>query len=127
VIADVESTGVFDLDDMRYAPFLDALAFERLPQENLLVYLRSIAWAVRLSRAVSSLGFFPACTERDYGRLEGLVARRDALASQVEDTKRRRRDRELTLNESARLRMELKKLEKELGQTTDEIKEICNG
>lgn len=55
------------------------------------------------------------------------MARRDALASQVEDTKRRRRDRELTLNESAHLRMELKKLEKELGQTTDEIKEICNG
>ena len=55
------------------------------------------------------------------------MARRDALASQVEDTKRRRRDRELTLNESACLRIELKKLEKELGQTTDEIKEICNG
>ena len=67
------------------------------------------------------------CAKQDYERLEGLVARRDALASQVEDTKRRRRDRELTLNESACLRMELKKLEKELGQTTDEIKEICNG
>ena len=127
VIDDVESTGAFDLGDTRYAPFLDALAFDRLPQVNLLVYLRSIAWAVRLSRVVPSLGFFPTCAEQDYERLEGLVARRDVLASQVEDTKRRRRDRELTLNESAHLRMDLKKLEKELGQTTDEIKEICNG
>lgn len=127
VIKAVESTGAFNPGDMRYAPFLDALAFERLPQANLLVYLHGIAWAVRLSRTVPSLGFFPMCTERDYERLEGLVARRDALVSQVEDTKRRRRDRELTLNESAHLRMELKKLEKELGQTTDEIKEICNG
>lgn len=127
VIDDVESTGAFDPGDTRYAPFLDALAFERLPQANLLTYLRSIAWAVRLSRAVPSLGFFPMCAKQGYERLEGLVARRDAFASQVEDTKRRRRDRELTLNESAHLRMELKKLEKELGQTTDEIKEICNG
>lgn len=127
VIDTVESTGAFNPGDMRYAPFLDALAFERLPQANLLAYLRGIAWVVRLSRVVPSLGFFPACAERDYERLEGLVSRRDSLASQVEDTKRRRRNRELTLNESARLRMELKKLEKELGQTTDEIKEICNG
>lgn len=127
VIDEVESTGVFNPDDIRYAPFLEAFAFERLPQANLLAYLRGIAWAVRLSRAVPSLGFFPTCAERDYERLEGLTARRDALASQVEDIKRRRRDRELTLNESAHLRMELKKLERELGQTTDEIKEICNG
>ena len=52
VIKAVESTGAFNPGDMRYAPFLDALAFERLPQANLLVYLHGIAWAVRLSRTV---------------------------------------------------------------------------
>lgn len=127
VIDSIEATGAFDPGDAAYAPFLEALSFERLPQTDLLAYLRGISWAVRLSRAVPSLGFYPSCAEGDLERLDGLIARRDELAAQVASARERRRSKDITLNESAHLRMELKKLEKELGQTTDEIKEICNG
>ena len=127
VIDAIESTGAFDPDDKRFEPFLDAISFERLPQADLLAYLGGIVWAVRLSRAVPSLGFYPTCSNDDLGRLEGLIARRGELAAQVASMRELRRSKDISLNDSARLRIDLKKRETELGQTTDEIKEICNG
>lgn len=122
VVDEVQSTGGIDIDGEAFAPFVDALAFDNLPQDDLLGYLRGIAWAVRLSRAVPSLGFYPACAERDRERLEALIAQRDEAAARVADLRLRRRDRNLTLNESARLRMELKGCEKELEAATKAIK-----
>ena len=127
VIDEVQGTGGIDIDDEALAPFAEALAFDNLPQDDLLAYLRGMAWAVRLSRAVPSLGFYPACAERDRERLETLIAERDGAAAKVADLKLRRRDRDLTLNESAKLRMELKGCEKELEKAVNGIKEICNG
>ncbi len=126
VIDEVQSTGGIDIDDEALAPFVDALAFDNLPQDDLLSYLRGIAWAVRLSRVVPSLGFYPACVERDRERLDTLIAQRDEAAAKVADLRLRRRDRNLTLNESAKLRMDLKGCEKELDQTVNMIKEICH-
>lgn len=126
VIDTIESTGAFDPAKPVYAPFLDALALNRLPQTDLLVYLQGIAWAVRLSRAIPSLGFYPSCAEGDRQRLGELIENRDALATQVGSIQQRRRNRDLTLNESAKLRMELKGLEKELDRITDAVKEICH-
>lgn len=125
VIDEVQATGAFNLADAALAPFVDSLAFDRLPQGDLLAYLRGIAWNVRLSRAVPSLGFYPTCTEGDQERLDGLLARRDSLAAQVADMRQRRRDRGLTLNESAKLRMALKGLEKELDGADEEITALC--
>ena len=127
IIDAVQATGAFNPSDARYVPFLDALSFEWLPQADLLAYLHGLTWAVRLSRTVPSLGFFPMCAERDCERLDKLIAQRDALATRVASTRERRRCKDISLNDSAHLRMELKMLEKELGQTTDKIKEICNG
>lgn len=127
VIDSVESTGAFDPDEAAMAPFLDSLAFERLPQRDLLAYLEGITWSIRLSRAVPSLGFFPSCGERDREQLETLIARGDALSSKAVEVRKLRRNRDLTLNESAKLRMELRKLEGDLRDIICEIKEICNG
>ena len=127
VIDEVQGTGGVDIDDEALAPFAAAVAFDNLPQDDLLSYLRGMAWAVRLSRAVPSLGFYPACAERDRERLEALIAERDNAAAKVADLKLRRRDRDLTLNESAKLRIELKGREKELEKAVNGIKEICNG
>lgn len=125
VVDEVQNTGGIDLEAEELAPFREALAFGRLPQGDLLSYLRGIAWNVRLSRAVPALGFYPACAERDRERLDTLIAQRDGLAAQVADARTRRRDRNLTLNESAKLRMELKNLEQELARVAGAIKDIC--
>lgn len=125
VIGSIESTGAFDPDESAMAPFLDSLAFERLPQRDLLAYLEGITWSIRLSRAVPLLGFFPSCGERDRERLETLIAQGDALSSQVAEVRLLRRNRDLTLNESAKLRMELRATEKELSEVTSRIIDLC--
>lgn len=127
VVERVEGTGPFDALDARYAPFLDTLAFDRLPQGDLLAYLEGLAWNVRLCRAMPSLGFFAACDEAARGRLDALMAERDGLAAQVENIQRRRRDRSLALNDSAKLRVEQKALERDLARVSAAIKEICHG
>ena len=127
VVDAVESTGAFEPDDCAYTPFLNALAFDRLPQMDLLTYLHGLAWIVRLARMVPSLGYYPTCAESDWELLDELAAQRDALTMRVAHVQQQRRDRNLTLNESAKLHMELRALEKELGAVTDSIKEVCNG
>ena len=127
VVDRIESTGAFDLESPLYAPFLTALEFARLPQDDLLAFLQGIAWAVRLSRSITSLGFYPACAERDRERLGHLIAQSDVLGAQVVEIRQRRHDRDITLNESAKLRMELRRLERELAQVNDVVKELCGG
>lgn len=125
VVDSIESTGAFDPCRSGYAPFLDALGFAKLPQGDLLAYLQGIAWAVRLSHSITSLGFYPMCADRNREQLGKLIARSDALAKQVSDNRQRRRNRGLSLNESARLRMDAKKLEAEFDSVMDSIKSVC--
>ena len=125
VVDRIESTGTFDTGRPEYADFLGALEFARLPQGDLLAFLQGIAWAVRLSRSITSLGFYPMCADRDREQLGELIARSDALAMQIADMRQRRRDRRLSLNESARLRVEVKKLEAEFDLVMDSIKSVC--
>lgn len=125
VVDRIESTGAFDPGDPEYKLFLDVLDFAKLPQGDLLAFLQGIAWAVRLSRSISSLGFYPTCVDRDREQLGQLIARSDALAMQIASIRQRRRDRGLSLNESARLRMEVKKLEAEFDLVMDSIKSVC--
>ncbi|MGO5316916.1 DUF4391 domain-containing protein [Paraeggerthella sp. LCP19S3_G8] len=125
VIDAIESTGAFDPGDPAYASLLDALELAKLPQDDLLAYLQGIGWVVRLSRSIASLGFYPVCAKHDRERLSELIARSDVLVMQVADARQCRCDRELTLNESAKLRMELKELERELNDVGEKIAALC--
>jgi hypothetical protein len=126
VVYDVESTGLFDPDDERYAPFLDSLAFDRLPQDDLLSYLGAIASCVRLSQAIEPLGFYPACAPQDRERLLGLVADYDRLQAEADVLAEQRRARDVSPNESAQLRMRIRKAERQRDGTIAEIKSISN-
>lgn len=125
VIDSIESTGAFGIEDSAYESFLDALPFNRLPQVDLLAYLDGIAWSVQLSNSVRALGYYPSCADCDREQLGKLIERSDALAVQIADIRQRRRDRGLSLNESARLRMDAKKLEAEFDSIMDSIKSVC--
>lgn len=125
VVDSIEATGAFDPGRPGYAPFLDALDFAKLPQDDLLAYLQGIAWAVRLSRSITSLGFYPICADRNREQLGKLIARSDALAREVSGNRQRRRDRGLSLNESAKLRVDAKRLEAEFDSVMGLIKSIC--
>lgn len=127
VVDRIESTGAFDPGRPEYADFLSVIAFERLSQGDLWECLLDLSRAVTLSRAIDGLGFYPSCSAQERERLIVLTARYDELGVSVKRLKERRRSKDITLNESAKLRMEMKEEERRLRAVADEIKEICNG
>ncbi len=128
VVEKVESTGGFDPGDERNRAFLDRLAYGKLPQENLLEYLLAITLNVQLSKAIGVLGYFPECDPAQEGKLFELLTAFEIVShSAKEKAERRRTDKNLTLNESAKLRMEQKNYEKHAAKLAEQIKEICNG
>lgn len=126
VVYDVESAGLFDTDDRRYEPFLDSLAFERLPQDGLLSYLGAIASCARLSQAIVPLGFYPACTSQDRDRLLLLVAEYRRQQAEVDALATERRSKDVSPNESARIWMGMRAAEQKLDATVEEIRGICH-
>lgn len=127
VVDRIESTGAFDPDRPEYADFLDTLAFGRLSQGDLWEYLLDMARAVALSRAIGGLGFYPSCPAQDREKLIVLTSRYEELGASIKRLRERRRSKDITLNESAKLRMEMKEEERRQRAVADEIKEICNG
>ena len=127
VIDRIEATGAFDPSRSEYLDFLKALDFGRLSQGDLWEYLLDLSRAVELSRAIDGLGFYPSCPAQDREKLIVLTAHYDELGASVKRLKERRRSKDVTLNESAKLRMEMKEEERRLRTIADEIKEICNG
>ena len=123
----IESTGAFDPDRPEYADFLGALAFGRLSQGDLWEYLLDLSRAAALSRAIGGLGFYPSYPAQNRERLLVLTSRYDQLEASIKRLKEQRRSKDVSLNESAKLRMEMKEQERRLRAIADEIKEICNG
>lgn len=126
VVDHIESTGAIDLALPELAPLAEELAFECLPQHDLLAYLEGLAWCVRRARMTAALGFYPRCGEGERPQFEALVSRREALASEAAELRRRRTEKDLSLNETARLRMRLHSVEGELADVDNRIKELCH-
>lgn len=126
VVYDVESTGIFDPNDRRYEPFFGSLAFERLPQDDLLSYLEAIASCVRFSQAIVPLGFYPACAPQDRDRLLRLVAEYKRQQAEVDVLVTERRGKDVSPNESAQLRMKIKVARQKLDAVVEEIRRICH-
>ena len=126
VVDEVQATGAFEFGGPLVGPFLASLAFDGLPQSDLFAYVSALAWSARVFRAAKSLGFYPQCDAMDRQLLESLLTNWDVLEKQASELQKRRRDLGLSLNESARLRLELKRCEKELAQVGSEIRGICH-
>lgn len=127
VVDRIESTGAFDPGRPEYADFLGTLAFCRLSQGDLWEYLLDLSRAAALSRAIGGLRFYPSCPAQNQERLLVLTSRYDQLEASIKRLKEQRRSKDVSLNESAKLRMEMKEEERRLKAIADEIKEICNG
>ena len=55
------------------------------------------------------------------------VRRLEELQTQIEELQAKRRSRETSLADSTKLRVEIKKLEKERSAAAEGIKELCDG
>lgn len=126
VVEDAVSTGGFDFGDSLRAPLLADLAFDRMPQADLYEYVREFAWRLRLGRLAGSLGFYPSCAPAQRARLLELSSKREELVGAYSSIAEQRRDRDLTLNETAKLRMRQRELEKKSADLLGEIKGICS-
>ncbi|MCI7703348.1 MAG: DUF4391 domain-containing protein [Clostridiales bacterium] len=126
VVEDVTSTGGFEPTDPLYAPLLAVLAFDRMPQGDLYEYVRELSWLLRLGRLTGSLGFYPSCAPAQRVRLLELSSERDELVARRNAIAEQRRSRDLTLNETAKLRMEQREVEGRAERALKEINEICS-
>ena len=126
VVEDVASTGGFDPDDPLYAALLADLALDRMPQGDLYECVRELSWRLRLGRLAGSLGFYPSCAPAQRARLLELSTERDALVARRSAVAEQRRNRDLTLNETAKLRVEQRNTDKIIEAVIGEIKEICH-
>lgn len=126
VVEDVTSTGEFDPADPLYAPLLADLALDRMPQGDLYEYVRELSWLLRLGRLTESLGFYPSCAPARRARLLELSSERDGLAARRNAIAEQRRSRDLTLNETAKLRIEQREVEGRTERLLEEINEICS-
>lgn len=125
VVEDVTSTGGFDPADPLYASLLADLALNRMPQGDLYEYVQELSWRLRLGRLTGSLGFYPSCAPAQRSHLLELAAKRDELAAELKSLAEQRRDRSLTLNETAKLRMRQREIDKKVTGLLEDIKEIC--
>lgn len=127
VIERIENTGAFKPSDDLYAPFLNKLSFSKLPQGNLLDYLEGIATNIKLSKATNVLGYFPTCDKTNQEELFKVLASYETTSRKIKEFETQRRtDRNLTLNESSKLRIDQRQLERKAAQLAEQIKEICN-
>lgn len=125
VVEEISSTGGFDPADPLYAPLLADLALDRMPQGDLYEYVWEFSWRLRLGRLAGSLGFYPSCATEQRTHLLELSAECDVLAARRTAISEKRRDHDLTLNETAKLRMEQREIEKSIDEILDEINGIC--
>ena len=127
VIETVESTGLFDGKAPEWQPFLDALAYARLPQGDLYEYLRAMAWNVVLARAIEALGFYPQVDAGKREQILALISGYDKAHGEVRRLYDERRKPDVSLNESAKLRMRIRKAEQQRSAILNKIKELCHG
>lgn len=126
VVEDVTSTGGFDPADPLYAALLADLALNRMPRGDLYEYVRELSWLLRLGRLTGSLGFYPSCAPAQRVRLLELSSERDELVARRNTIAEQRRSRDLTLNETAKLRIEQREVEGRAERLLEEINEICS-
>lgn len=127
VIDRIESTGLFDERTDAWQLFLDALAFDKLPQDDLYVYLRAMVGDVVLARTIDALGFYPQVNIGNQEQVVALASRYDVMRGDVCHLYEERAGKDVTLNESAKLRMRINEAESQRDAILNEIKELCNG
>ena len=121
----IYSSGPFKAESPEYAPYLERLSFATLPQTTLLDYLVALGDRTLMARSVKVLGFYPVCKDADAGLLMGHVKEMNALTSKINELKDAKKSKDATLADTTKLRVEMRKLERQRESVMDEIKEIC--
>lgn len=127
VIERTETARLFDPAEQAYADYLADIRHAALPQSDLLSYVTALCDRTAKAAAIVSIGEYPRCKDADTSQLMALLAHLRDSQSEINVLRSQYRDKEATLAESSRLRMALKKKEREHDRLATEIKELCHG
>lgn len=121
----IYSSGLFKTEGSEYTPYLERLSYSTLPQTNLLNYLVALGDRTLLARSVKVLGYYPICKDAEVDHLMEHVKTMNELTSKIGELKDARKSKDAKLADTTKLRVEMRKLEKQRASVMDEIKEIC--
>lgn len=127
VVERTETARLFDPTEQTYADYLADIRHNALSQSDLLAYVNALCDRTAKAAAIGSIGEYPRCKDADTPQLMALLSRLRDARSGINVLRSRYRDKETTLAESSRLRMELKKAERVCDGIASEIKELCHG
>ena len=127
VVERTESARLFDPEDVAYADYLADIRHNALPQSDLLAYVTAICDRTAKAAAIGAIGEYPHCKDADTLQLMMLLSSLRDTQSEINVLRSQYLDREATIAESSRLRMALKKKERERDSVANEIKELCHG
>lgn len=122
----IASSGQFSPGDSVYEQYFRRIAYPAMPQTDLLAYTTALADRSALAHLVRQLGFYPVCKDTDADLLMGHVRKMRGISSKVSELRDMRKLRTTTLAESTKLRVEIKKLEKQLDEIQKQIKDLCD-
>lgn len=123
----IYSSGLFKLKNPEYIPYLECLSFASLPQTTLLDYLVALGDRTFLARSVKNLGFYPICKDADIDLLMEHVKTMNVLSSKINELNGARKSKDVTLADTTKLRVEIRKLEQQRASIMEEIGMMCNG
>lgn len=126
VVERTESARLFDPEDVAYADYLADIRHNALPQSDLLAYVTALCDRTAKAAAIGTIGEYPHCKDADTKQLMALLFRLRDTQSEINVLRSQYRDKEATIAESSRLRMQLKRKERERDSIAIEIKELCH-
>lgn len=126
VVETVQGSGLFRPESSGYDAFLAQLSYDQLPQTDLLGYMDALSNRVMLSKTIPTLGFYPRCKEAAAETFSVLVKQLESLKSRIGVLQTQRKDKETTLAESTKIRMQIKQEQQLLDQISKQVKELCH-
>lgn len=119
--------GVYKDDESSkgYEQFLADIALSRLPQNDLLAYVRGLGNACRLAGSVRLLGYYPQCEPARVEELMLHVAKLESLERKLNEIDRLRKDKDISLNDSAKLRVQSMDVKREIEAVRGQVQEVC--
>lgn len=119
------SSGLFDPEKSEYETFLKRIAYKEMPQTTLLDYVSAIADRCQAAYASRTLGFYPRCKDEDTERLMREVKMLRSVETRINELQSMRKSKDSTLADTTKLRVEIRKQEKERDSVMRRIKELC--
>lgn len=126
VMEEYIGTGLFDAGNEAWAEFVHTIAYDEIPQDDLLVYMQAMADRIRLSKSIDSLGFYPHCPPARAGDLLVLIKQFDEWQREIKTLDTERRSKDVSLAESSKIRVRMRTIEKTRDELANEIRGICN-